>query len=284
MTITKESLLVLLGDRPVAYHPILAKKLGGVEEAIFVSQMLYWTGRGKLAGGWIFKNQADIESETGLSRRNQETARKRLKKLGVLSEELRGIPAILHYRINLDELAKLFNPQTSMHGSDLPDCAYRTDSDVRTVQTPETTAETTTEITNNGVDKKIDYLEHITMLDGKVSEATAVSPTDQWFVSRDTVLKIYEEVIGWGSNQEQRRIRKEAILTGVSERGIIKPEVWRQSIKNSVAHGVGPANIARFWEVYDCGGDYDAYTKKTYRSGNNGKGEYVEVDGKRIMI
>jgi hypothetical protein len=149
---------------------------------------------------------------------------------------------------------------------------------------PKPSIEPSGEPSIEGVNKKIDYLEHFTSMEGKVSEATAVNPADQWFASRDPVLKIYEQVIGWGNNQEQRRIRREAILTGVTERGTINLDVWKNSIKSSVGHGVGPANIIRFWEVYDCGGDYNVFTQKTFRSGNNGKGEYVEVDGKRIMI
>lgn len=131
--ITKNAVLTLLGDRPIAYHPILAKKLGGVEVAVFVSQLLYWTGRGKLAGGWIFKTQAEFEAETGLSRRNQETARKKLKKLMVLEEKLQGVPATLHYRLNLDVLAAILddepeteNEQTGMAEPDELDCTDRT--------------------------------------------------------------------------------------------------------------------------------------------------------------
>ena len=49
MSITKEAVIKLLGDRPVAYHPILARVLRGVNEAVFVSQLLYWYGKGKKA-------------------------------------------------------------------------------------------------------------------------------------------------------------------------------------------------------------------------------------------
>jgi len=96
----------LLTDRPVAYHPILAKSCGGVAAALFLSQLLYWTGRGKLADGWVWKSADDMEDETGLTRNEQETARKKLKALGILEEKLKGVPATLHYRVDFDALEK----------------------------------------------------------------------------------------------------------------------------------------------------------------------------------
>jgi hypothetical protein len=117
--VTKESLLLLIGDRVIAYHPILAKVVGGVEVAVFLSQLIYWHGKGKDPDGWIYKTQAEFEEETGLTRRNQETARTKLKDLGVLEEARRGVPAKMHYRLDLDKLAELVNneattPQTRL--------------------------------------------------------------------------------------------------------------------------------------------------------------------------
>ena len=47
----KSALIELLGDRPVAYHPMLAKRLGSVKAALFLSQLLYWHGKGR-HGDW----------------------------------------------------------------------------------------------------------------------------------------------------------------------------------------------------------------------------------------
>ena len=102
--------LIHLLDRPIAYNPALAKlKAGRVRSgpvaAVFLSQMLYWHNR--MDGSWMYKTQADIASETALTRDEQETARKRLVELGVLEEKLRGVPATMHYRINVDRLEAL---------------------------------------------------------------------------------------------------------------------------------------------------------------------------------
>ncbi len=104
----KETIIAVLGS-PVAYYSIFARVLGGVEEGIFVSQFFYWYGKEHDPEGWTYKTQDDIFEETGLTRRNQETARKQLRNLGVLEEKRAGIPARLYYRLNLDVLFELIN-------------------------------------------------------------------------------------------------------------------------------------------------------------------------------
>ena len=99
--------LTLLGDRPVAYHPMIAHVLGDVKQALFICQLFYWHDKGKLSDGWIWKTQDDWTEETGLSRYEQQTARKHLVEKGVLQEKLKGIPATLHYRLDLDRLFEL---------------------------------------------------------------------------------------------------------------------------------------------------------------------------------
>ena len=106
--IRKEAVVAILGS-PVAYYAAFAKVLGGVEAGILTSQFFYWYGKGHNPEGWVYKTQAEIEDETGLSRRNQETARKKLRDLKVLEEKYTGMPAKLYYRLNLDRLFELTN-------------------------------------------------------------------------------------------------------------------------------------------------------------------------------
>jgi hypothetical protein len=106
--IRKEAVIAILGS-PIAYYTAFARVLGGVEAGILTSQFFYWYGKGHNPDGWIYKTQAEIEEETGLTRRNQETARKKLRELGVLEERYSGMPAKLYYRLNLDELFTIMN-------------------------------------------------------------------------------------------------------------------------------------------------------------------------------
>jgi hypothetical protein len=106
MSISKSAMIQVLGS-PVAYYATFAKVAKDVCAGVFISQFFYWYGRGHDPELWIYKTQAEIEAETGLTRRNQETARKNLKALGILEEKLEGLPAKLHYRLNLDRLFEL---------------------------------------------------------------------------------------------------------------------------------------------------------------------------------
>jgi hypothetical protein len=103
------SILRLLADRPVAYHPDIARIFGGVKCAVFLCQMLYWTGKGKRTDGFIWKTADDIEAETGLTRREQETVRKHLKAHTVLVEKLTGVPATLHFKVNLAKVESMIS-------------------------------------------------------------------------------------------------------------------------------------------------------------------------------
>lgn len=104
---TKAALLAILGDRAVAYHPLIARILGGATTGILFSQLFYWTGRGADPDGWVYKSRDEIFEETALTRWEQETARKHLKHLGVLEECYRDMPRRLYFRVNVDRAIEL---------------------------------------------------------------------------------------------------------------------------------------------------------------------------------
>lgn len=91
-------------QRPIAFHPALARALGSINSAVFVGQLLYWTGKQEDPDGWIYKTQAEIEEETTLTRYEQEGARRVALSLGVLFEERRGIPAKMYYRVSVEAI------------------------------------------------------------------------------------------------------------------------------------------------------------------------------------
>jgi hypothetical protein len=92
----------LVGRRVVAYHPSFAAGL-------FLAQLFYWHDRGSDPDGWIYKTQAEWEEETGLSRWEQETARRRLRERGLVEEKLADLPARLHYRLDVERLTALLS-------------------------------------------------------------------------------------------------------------------------------------------------------------------------------
>lgn len=89
-------------DRPIAFHREYARLGAGVAGALLLSQMIHYSRTaGADADAWIHATADQLEEETGLSRREQETARKRLKSLGILEERKQGIPCRTFYRVNI---------------------------------------------------------------------------------------------------------------------------------------------------------------------------------------
>lgn len=99
----------LLGQ-PIAFHRRLVDLTDSVKPAVMLSQMIYWTLHGRDVAsrdGWFYKTKVQWEWETGLSMREQDTARDVLRTLGLLHEQRLGIPATLHFRVVLAKLAAL---------------------------------------------------------------------------------------------------------------------------------------------------------------------------------
>lgn len=109
--------VLTLLDRPIAFHRCFVDLTGSITAALFLSQAVYWQRRvPEDRAGWWFKSQTEWTEEIGLSRREQETARLRLKQIGVLQEERRGVPAKLWYRIDEDTLSVLLRDLASRIG------------------------------------------------------------------------------------------------------------------------------------------------------------------------
>lgn len=95
--------LLLDFGRPVAYFPGLVKRLGSVNAVIFFSQIFYWQDKADSKLG-IYKTSEEIESETGLSYREQLTARKHLVSRGILVETNKRLEHKIYYLIDCEKL------------------------------------------------------------------------------------------------------------------------------------------------------------------------------------
>ncbi len=84
-------------DRPIAYHRVFVSLAGSVAGAVFLSQLVYWARR---MDREFYKSVDDWSEETGLTRYEQESARKKLKALGVLKVKRKGVPARLFYTLD----------------------------------------------------------------------------------------------------------------------------------------------------------------------------------------
>jgi hypothetical protein len=96
---------------PVAYYPRLAIALGGVKEAVFICQLLYWEGKQSDSERWIHKSLQEIRNETGLSRYEQEGVRRTLEKEGILESRYERLEHRLYFRVNLARLSDRWEAQ-----------------------------------------------------------------------------------------------------------------------------------------------------------------------------
>ena len=119
-----------LVDRPIAFQRSFVRLGVGITGALLLSQIVYWQNR--MEGNWFYKTQSDLEEETGLTRYEQEGARKKLVSCGVLEEAKRGIPAKLYFRVNQERLEELLlgeNQHAGMGKTNKQGCGISANSD-----------------------------------------------------------------------------------------------------------------------------------------------------------
>lgn len=98
-------------DRPIAYNPAFKRLTQSTVASILLSQCWYWSKRHKEDDGWFFKSGKEWEEETGLTRTEQETARRICRDLGLLEEKRKGMPATMHYRVNRENIYRALGIQ-----------------------------------------------------------------------------------------------------------------------------------------------------------------------------
>jgi hypothetical protein len=100
MTLDTALLLDIL-DEPIVFHRSYVPIAGGITAALFLSYAGYaYEDLPKERDGWFTRTQTEWERDTGLTRREQETARRLLRERGLLEERRVGMPAVLWYRVN----------------------------------------------------------------------------------------------------------------------------------------------------------------------------------------
>jgi hypothetical protein len=105
-----QHVFALLGRGCVAFYPRLVDLSASVTAALLLGQCLYWTRTVQRQepdrNGWFWKTSAEWHRETGLTRREQDSARCRLRALGLLTEQRRGMPAKRWFRLDLEALGR----------------------------------------------------------------------------------------------------------------------------------------------------------------------------------
>lgn len=112
-------LLLEVFDIPVSFHRCLVPVAGGVTPALMLSQAIWITQTLEIAsGGWFICSQEQWTQETGLTRWEQETARRALRRAGLLEERRLGMPAKLWFRVCPDVVLRALQAGIDQRGSD----------------------------------------------------------------------------------------------------------------------------------------------------------------------
>ncbi len=94
----------LLPNRIVGYSPDLARAVGGATIGLFLSQLLFLSDKGAKTDGWVYKSEQEMSRETGLTKREQQTARRKLLALGVIQIVRQGFKFTYHFKVIWERL------------------------------------------------------------------------------------------------------------------------------------------------------------------------------------
>jgi hypothetical protein len=107
------ALFQALGRQFVTYFPALAKLTGSPKAALLLGHAIFITRdvvkNSPSQNGWFARTADHWQRHTGLTIREQATARDTLKSLGIIEEARTGMPARLWSRVNLDVLCQRLN-------------------------------------------------------------------------------------------------------------------------------------------------------------------------------
>jgi hypothetical protein len=94
----------MLPNRVVGYSPDLARAVGGATTGLFLSQLLFLSDKGANPEGWVYKSEQEMGKETGLTKREQQTARRKLLSLGVIAIMRGGWKNTYHFKVLWEKL------------------------------------------------------------------------------------------------------------------------------------------------------------------------------------
>ncbi len=95
---------MLLTERVVAFNPVISEITKDVKATLFLCQLMYWSDKGDDERGWIYKTREEWQRETSMGRREQESARAKLRTLHLIEEHQRGTNRVLYYRVQWESL------------------------------------------------------------------------------------------------------------------------------------------------------------------------------------
>lgn len=214
--------------RAIAYRPNLARLFGGVIAEIFFEQIFYWQDKADPVLG-VYKTQEELEIETGLSRKEQETARKLLREKGVLIETHKRLEHRMYYKIDcekLDELLATLANDTNEH-SRMPESDIREGDKVAFVNTRDynTRLHTNTPLPPEGESADADMEDE--------SESSPAEKQESDYVDYSGIANAYNESLD-KTGKNLPRIADPTHLSDKRKRAVKKlSDVFKKRFKNN---------------------------------------------------
>lgn len=108
--ILSDEIFLEVMNKPISFQRAFVRVTGGILPALMLSQAVFQTRCTDDPEGWFWHTQDQWEKETGMTRFEQETAREKLLKTGFWHEKRVGVPAKMHFKIDVEKLQeKLFS-------------------------------------------------------------------------------------------------------------------------------------------------------------------------------
>ena len=108
---------LLSTDGFIIYNKKLARTIG-TNPAIFLgylcSEYNFYSSNGQLDKGMFFCTREKIKFNTGLTETEQRTATKKLKELGIIETELKGMPSKTYYKINESNISSVLSSEETL--------------------------------------------------------------------------------------------------------------------------------------------------------------------------
>lgn len=118
--VISKALLLDLFDEPIVFHRAYVPVTGSVTAALWLANVinrsdeLDWDD-----DGWFEKTAESVTTDTGLTRFEQETARRCLRDRCLIEERKVGMPARLQYRVNRHRLTECLQTQATERWKDV---------------------------------------------------------------------------------------------------------------------------------------------------------------------
>lgn len=101
----KKMIISLLEERKAKYHPTVARALDDVNAALLLTHLVILTGK-QHENCWIERTTEEFLTETGLTKAEQERARRKLRACNILIEKKIGECKTIYLKVNLKKVFK----------------------------------------------------------------------------------------------------------------------------------------------------------------------------------